>query len=197
MKLGTKVVAASLLAISAGAASAALIDFESVATGTYSSVTTGGVTFTFTAGTGLFNVDNQTPGPPISGHNLISYFLNAGPGAFQATMAGGFSSFKIGCGDFGASDDDECHLEAFDAAGGLLASSIFSQPAGHPGGGGYMTVASATPIAYVRFYEVGSFAGAVYWDNVTFEPSRVPEPGTLALLGLGLAGLAAARRRKE
>ena len=42
----------------------------------------------------------------------------------------------------------------------------------------------------------GNVAEAVSLDNLQVRVSDVPEPATLALLGLGLAGIAASRRRR-
>lgn len=187
------IAAAAVLA--SGAATAGVIDFNAVPAGTYSSVTEQGVTFTFTGGTGMFDVTPADPGWPISGNALISYFQDPDSAApFKATMAGGFSSFAIGCGDYNA-DDDECHLEAYDALGNLLDSDyLYVDPATF--GGGMLSVSSASVIDHVLFYETGSFAGAIYWDNAEFT-AAVPEPQTWALMVLGLAGIAGVARRRQ
>src|SRR5688500_575544 len=90
----------------AGSAAATTIDFESTAVGDYTTLVYGDVTISFLGGDGHFNVDNQTPGPPVSGHNLISFFDNPGAGSFQALFANGASSVSIGFGDFNADDDE-------------------------------------------------------------------------------------------
>ncbi len=43
---------------------------------------------------------------------------------------------------------------------------------------------------------VNGTGGYFVMDNVTFAPANIPEPASLALLGMGLAGLVASRRRK-
>ena len=179
-----------------GAALATTIDFESTGLGTYSSLGFGPVTITFLAGTGTFEVQNQNPSPPPSGHVLISFFTNPGPGSFQATFAGGASSVSISAGDFSPSDTDDVHLRAYDAANNLLDTDSFLIPASGPGT--TLTVSSATPIARVEWNETGDFEGAIYWDLLTYEPAgQVPEPETLPLVAMGLFAAALASRRRR
>lgn len=180
--------------LGASAANAALIDFESVDLGVYDSLVFGDATLTFTGGTGNFTID--------TGYNntktAISFFENPGESPFRLDFAGGATSVSIDVGDFG-SDQDLVFLGLYDAMDNLLASTNGIVPAGSADG---ITIStSTTNAAYALFSDAEPFAGAVYWDNINWEPANsvevpVPVSGTSALFALSFAAFAWSKRKK-
>jgi len=172
-----------------GAAYATSIDFESVAIGTYNVLNFADLSITYTGGNGNFQVVDASPGAPISGHSLISYFDNPGAAPFLVTFNGSanVTDFSIGVGDYNA-DEDNTYLEAFDANWNSLGSDYYYNPAPTMGGD-YLSVASSSPIKYVKFWDADPYAGAVYWDNLSYNASPVPLPAAAWLFGSALAGM--------
>lgn len=172
------------------------VDFESLADGTVVTSQFPGIVFgqttVLTAGTSL----NEAEFPPRSGVNVATdaggpvlltfaspassfgaYFTYLGPLSLTAYDASNtqigivtsqYSSNLLISGVFGSSPNE---LLSFNALGGIKSIRIEGDPSG------------------------GSFV----LDDITFEstsPTGVPEPGSMAVMGLGLAALAILRIRK-
>jgi hypothetical protein len=119
---------------------------------------------------------------------LSSNFTDCGPddhGAnfdfgFPALAAGESRSFKV---YYGASSTE---LEAF-AALAAVGAEVYSLGQCNPGGDASCSPITGLPNTFI--FAFGDVGGVVV-------PNPVPEPGTMLLLGSGLAGLAAWRRKK-
>lgn len=176
-------------------------DFESLALGNYSSLTKSFGSFTmslYRSSGGELVVNNTTPLPASWGNQMMHYQSPATAGeVFVLNFSSAITNFSIDFGDFG--NDDDTPVSAFgysgaDGTGALLAGSSDSYT-GADALPSFKTLAfSGAPMSSVTFTSGGPAPNSLAWDNITVEP--VPEPGTMALFGFGLAAGAARLRRK-
>lgn len=175
-----------------GATNATVIDFEGFApAGSLVNVSPGTPYnedgFTLTPTSSASAVFDSAAASDMTG-NLTDWFGFAENNIPTLTLTGGGSPFTLNSVLIGPSD----------IGGGLVSMTIV----GDLDGGGTVSANFADlNTATVASLNWGNLVSVSFrttddagLDNITL---NVPEPGTLALLGLSLAGLAAARRRKQ
>jgi len=174
----------------AALAGGTVIDFESATPGEYATLTIGNVSFV-----GIddaFRISSDFGG----NFNTSGTHLNNGP--YDDTMAYSLR-FNFGTAvsafafNWGAADAVWL-LSAFDASNNLL-DSLALTATGGSNSGEYFGLATAG-ISYATLVNQSGDAGDwVFIDNFTISANQVPEPATVFLMGFGLLGLGAMRRR--
>lgn len=173
---------------------ATVVDFTSLTAGTYTSLTTGNVTFG--GGDGNFVIADSLGGSfNTQGRNLQNLQAQGSATILDFTFASPVSAFGF---NFGASNED-WSLAIFDAGNNLIESQILNQTwfsnAGDYFGMATSGIASARLTQLTHVNDAG--ADWILLDNFSYVGrNSVPEPETLLLSGLGLLVLAASRRRK-
>lgn len=179
-------------------ASAAVIDFDgSAAPLLFSESTTLtdqygalGVSFAGATGVGGAILDQgaEFGFPARSGSNFLAFNLDASVGPDERIS---FAAVQNTVSVFAATFEEASFtMSAFDGSGNLLGSTTLA------GSRDWQELTLA--LAGIRSVVVSSTAFGWALDDLTFSgaPGEVPEPATLGLMGLGLAGALAARRKR-
>lgn len=150
--------------------------------------------------------------PFVSGGNGAGFGNADGPDAttYITTGSTGAASnakveillpgYNVYFGLLWGSVDDYNTLSFYDGntlVGSITGNDVVASPNGDQGVNGTLYVNIISDTAFNRIVATSS-QYAFEFDNIAFnETNPVPEPGTLALLGLGLLGAGAMRRRRS
>ena len=195
MRSRTLLAALAVLLALSGTASATVIDFDDGTDGLpvdgfYAAL---GVTFSNTTWTTNFGLAGTSGGLGIRATD--TFFQPTVSTPLVAVFAFAVSSVSIRGIDVG---ERGARIDAYDSVvGGNLVA--FDQDFGTGIGVGtfFDLFASGSGILRIELYQPNAISSAdgMLWENLEFEADAVPEPGTLGLLGIGIAAMRIRRRR--